>query len=53
MNKHKLTQENYNAMRDHLFDHMHKDGQQLKNVFPNSTALRWAICRSLIVFSHL
>jgi len=31
----KLTQENYNAIRDHLFDRIHKTGEQVKNDFPN------------------
>ncbi len=31
----KLTQENYNAIRDHLFDRIHKTGEQVKNNFPN------------------
>lgn len=30
-----LTQENYNAIRDHLFDCIHKTGEQVKNHFPN------------------
>ena len=36
-----LTQANYNAIRDHLFDRMHTTGEQIKNDFPNT--LRWAI----------
>jgi len=31
----KLTRVNYNAIRDHLFDRIHKNGEQLKNDFPN------------------
>lgn len=31
----RLTQENYNAIRDHLFDRIHKTGEQVKNDFPN------------------
>ncbi len=31
----KLTQENYNAIRDHLFDRIHKTGDEIKNHFPN------------------
>jgi hypothetical protein len=31
----KLTQENYNAIRDHLFDRIHKTGEEVKNHFPN------------------
>ena len=31
----KLTQANYNAIRDHLFDRIHKTGEQVKNNFPN------------------
>jgi len=31
----KLTQANYNAIRDHLFDRIHKTGEQVKNDFPN------------------
>lgn len=30
-----LTIENYAAIRDHLFDRIHKNGEQLKNDFPN------------------
>lgn len=30
-----LTQANYNAIRDHLFDRIHKTGEQVKNDFPN------------------
>ena len=37
----KLTRANYEAMRDHLFDRIHKNGEQLKNDFPNK--LRTAI----------
>ncbi len=37
----KLTQANYNAIRDHLFDRIHKTGEQVKNDFPN--ILRTAI----------
>ena len=31
----KLTQDNYNKIRDHLFDRIHKTGEQVKNDFPN------------------
>jgi hypothetical protein len=31
----KLTRANYDAIRDHLFDRIHKNGEQLKNDFPN------------------
>ncbi len=31
----KLTQANYNAIRDHLFDRIHTTGEQVKNDFPN------------------
>lgn len=37
----KLTRANYEAMRNHLFDRIHKNGEQLKNDFPNK--LRTAI----------
>lgn len=30
-----LTQDNYNAIRDHLFDRIHKTGEMVKNDFPN------------------
>jgi hypothetical protein len=33
--KGRLTRANYNAIRDHLFDRIHKNGEQLKNDFPN------------------
>jgi hypothetical protein len=36
-----LTQKNYNAIRDHIFDRIHKTGEQVKNDFPN--LLRTAI----------
>jgi hypothetical protein len=36
-----LTQNNYNAIRDNLFDFLHTKGQEMKNEFP--VALRWAI----------
>ena len=35
MAKRKLTQANFDAIRDHLFDRIHKNGEQLKNDFPN------------------
>lgn len=41
MHKRKFTRANYEAMRDHLFDRIHKNGEQLKNDFPNK--LRTAI----------
>lgn len=31
----KLTQENYEAIRDHLFDRIVKTGEEVKNHFPN------------------
>jgi hypothetical protein len=31
----KLTRANFDAIRDHLFDRIHKNGEQLKNDFPN------------------
>lgn len=31
----KLTRANFDAIRDHLFDRVHKNGEQLKNDFPN------------------
>jgi hypothetical protein len=31
----RLTQDNFNAIRDHLFDRIHKTGEQVKNDFPN------------------
>jgi hypothetical protein len=34
-NRTKLSQENYNVIRDHLFDRIHKTGEQVKNDFPN------------------
>ena len=37
----KMTRANYDAIRDHLFDRINKNGQQLKNDFPNT--LRIAI----------
>jgi hypothetical protein len=37
----KLTQANYNAIRDHLFERIHTTGEQVKNHFPN--VLRAAI----------
>src|SRR5438309_2006676 len=33
--KQHLTQANYNAIRDHLFDRIHTTGEQVKNDFPN------------------
>lgn len=36
-----LTRDNYNSIRDHIFDCIHKDGQNLKLDFPN--VLRTAI----------
>ena len=30
-----LTRANFDAIRDHLFDRIHKNGEQLKNDFPN------------------
>ncbi len=30
-----LTQKNFDAIRDHLFDRIHKTGEQIKNDFPN------------------
>jgi hypothetical protein len=41
MRKAKLTEANYKAIRDHLFDRIHKTGQDAKNDFPN--ILRTAI----------
>ena len=35
MAKRKLSQANFDAIRDHLFDRIHKNGEQLKNDFPN------------------
>jgi hypothetical protein len=35
MAKNKLTRSNFDAIRDHLFDRIHKNGEQLKNDFPN------------------
>jgi hypothetical protein len=35
VNRTRLSQENYNAIRDHLFDRIHKTGEQVKNDFPN------------------
>lgn len=35
MAKRKLTRANYDAIRDHLFDRIHKGGHDLKNDFPN------------------
>lgn len=40
-NQIKLSQKNYNAIRDHIFDRIHKTGEQVKNDFPN--LLRTAI----------
>ena len=37
----KLTRANFEAIRDHLFDRIHKNGEQMKNDFPN--ILRTAI----------
>lgn len=37
----KLTRANYDAIRDHLFDRIHKTGEVIKNDFPNT--LRTAI----------
>jgi hypothetical protein len=39
--KRKLTRANYEAIRDHLFDRIHRNGEELKNDFPN--ILRTAI----------
>ena len=41
MAKHKLTRANYEAIRDHLFDRIHRTGEEVKNDFPN--ILRTAI----------
>jgi hypothetical protein len=30
-----LTQKNYDAIRNHLFDRIHKTGEEIKNDFPN------------------
>ncbi|HEV3299468.1 MAG TPA: hypothetical protein VG055_07495 [Planctomycetaceae bacterium] len=30
-----LTQQNYDAIRNHLFDRIHKTGEEIKNDFPN------------------
>lgn len=35
----KLTRANFDAIRDHLFDRIHKNGEQLKNDFPNTLRL--------------
>lgn len=39
--KNKLTEKNYEAIRDHIFDRIHKTGEEIKNEFPN--LLRGAI----------
>ena len=41
MAKSKLTQSNFEAIRDHVFDRIHETGEQLKNDLPN--LLRTAI----------
>ncbi len=41
MGKSKLTAANYQAIRDHIFDRLHKTGHDIKNDFPN--VLRAAI----------
>ncbi len=41
MAKRKLTRANFEAVRDHLFDRIHRTGEQMKNDFPNT--LRVAI----------
>ncbi len=41
MAKQKLTHANYEAIRDHLYDRIHRTGEQIKNDFPNT--LRVAI----------
>jgi len=35
MAKKQLTQANFDAIRDHLFNRIHQSGEQLKNNFPN------------------
>jgi hypothetical protein len=35
MAKKQLTQANFDAIRNHLFDRIHKTGEQIKNDFPN------------------
>ena len=35
MAKRKLSQANYDAIRDHLFDRIHRTGEEVKNDFPN------------------
>ena len=41
MAKRKLSQKNYEAIREHLFDRVHRTGEEVKNDFPN--ILRTAI----------
>ena len=41
MRKNGLTVKGCESVRDHLFDRVHRTGEEIKNDFPNS--LRWAI----------
>ena len=48
----KLTRANYDAIRNHLFDRIHKNGEQMKNDFPNilRTAIREEVLKKFTGF---